>query len=109
MNLAQISQTLSIKAPQKKRGNLDQVPFWQEDVNYTVFHFQSQKRISIACPLKYFKADLLLLGFIRICHSLICQFKVYQNCQFTKKHAHAGGWDSFTSGKAAGKGIKIIK
>jgi two-component system, LytTR family, response regulator len=71
MNLAQISQTLLINARQKKRVNLDQILFLEGDVNYTVFHFQSQRRTLIARPLKYFEADLLSRGFLRIHRSHI--------------------------------------
>ena len=63
--------TLMLNARLKQRVNLDQIIFLEGDVNYTSFHFQSQRRTIIAHPLKHFEADLLPWGFLRIHRSHI--------------------------------------
>jgi two-component system, LytTR family, response regulator len=64
-------QTLTLNARQKYRVNLDQILFLEGEINYTHFHFQFRKRTVIAHPLKYFEADLLSRGFLRIHRSYI--------------------------------------
>lgn len=71
MKTAQTPQTLLLNVRQKQRVNLDQILFLKGDINYTSFHFQSQRRKLIARPLKYFEADLLPRGFLRIHRSYI--------------------------------------
>ena len=55
----------------KQRVNLDQILYLEGDINYTSFHFRSQRRTIIAHPLKHFEADLLPWGFLRIHRSHI--------------------------------------
>jgi two-component system, LytTR family, response regulator len=71
MNLAQVPQTLLINARQNRRVSLDQILYLEGDINYTSFHFQFRKRTLIAHSLKYFEADLLPRGFLRIHRSYI--------------------------------------
>ncbi len=63
--------TLTLNARQKQQVNLDQIIFLEGDINYTSFHFQSRRRMVIAHSLKYFEADLLPRGFLRIHRSHI--------------------------------------
>jgi two-component system, LytTR family, response regulator len=63
--------TLTLNARIKQRVNLDQIIFLEGDINYTSFHFQSRRRTVIAHSLKYFEADLLPRGFLRIHRSYI--------------------------------------
>ena len=68
---ATLPLTLTLNARLKQRVNLDQIIFLEGDTNYTSFHFKSRRRILIARPLKYFEADLLPRGFLRIHRSHI--------------------------------------
>ncbi len=63
--------TLTLNVRQKQRVHLDQILYLEGSINYTSFHFQSQRRTLIAHPLKYFEADLLPRGFLRIHRSYI--------------------------------------
>ena len=71
MLLTQVPQTLLINARQNRRVSLDQILYLEGDINYTFFYFQFRKRTVIAHPLKYFEADLLPRGFLRIHRSHI--------------------------------------
>lgn len=71
-------QTLTLNVRQKQRVNLEQILFLEGDVNYTSFHFQSRRRTIIARSLKYFEADLLPRGFIRIHRSYIVNSRFVQ-------------------------------
>ena len=71
MTSTSLPQTLILNARQNKRVPIDQILFLEGEINYTSFHFQSRKRTVIAHPLKYFEADLLPHGFIRIHRSHI--------------------------------------
>ena len=70
--------TLTLNARLKQRVNLDQIIFLQGNINYTSFHFQSRKRTVIAHSLKYFEADLLPRGFLRIHRSYIVNSRFVQ-------------------------------
>jgi two-component system, LytTR family, response regulator len=71
MLLTKIPQTLLINARQNRRVSLDQILYLEGDINYTHFYFQFRKRTVIAHSLKYFEADLLPRGFLRIHRSHI--------------------------------------
>ena len=71
MTSTTLPQTLILNARLKQRIAIDQILFLEGEINYTFFHFQSRKRTVIAHPLKYFEADLLPHGFIRIHRSHI--------------------------------------
>lgn len=62
---------LTLNARQNKRVAIDQILFLEGDVNYTHFYFQFRKRTVVSRSLKYFEADLLLHGFLRIHRSYI--------------------------------------
>ena len=71
MTSTSLPQTLILNARLKQRIAIDQILYLEGDINYTSFHFQSQRRTIIAHPLKHFEADLLPWGFLRIHRSYI--------------------------------------
>lgn len=71
--------TLTLNARQKQQVNLDQIIFLEGDINYTSFHFQSRRRMVIAHSLRYFEADLLPRGFLRIHRSYIVNSRFVQS------------------------------
>ena len=73
------AQSLVLNARQNRRVSLDQILYLEGDINYTYFHFQFQKRILISHSLKYFEADLLPRGFLRIHRSYLV------NSRFVKR------------------------
>ena len=79
MTSTTLPQTLILNARLKQRIAIDQILFLEGEINYTSFHFQSLKRTVIAHPLKYFEADLLPQGFLRIHRSYIV------NSRFVKR------------------------
>lgn len=62
---------LTLNARQKKYVAIDQILFLEGDINYTHFYFQFRKPTVISRSLKYFEADLLPRGFLRIHRSHI--------------------------------------
>lgn len=77
-----LPQTLTLNARSKQRVNLDQIIFLEGDVNYTSFHFQSHRRTIISRSLKYFEADLLPRGFLRIHRSYIVNSRFVKSANF---------------------------
>ena len=84
MKIDSLPLTLTLNARLKQCVNLDQIIFLKGDVNYTSFHFQSQRRTIIAHPLKHFEPDLLPWGFLRIHRSHIVNSRFVKNINLSE-------------------------